>query len=172
MRRGGLAGEERDFLADDALGLGERRRALAVLRVEIVHARRVVEQDDVEGVLLRAGQRARNRASRKPANNTSKIRSSNKMICSIMTRRRFRFCDLSRNSIAAQRTRRKRMRLIRWMMIGELINAVPAAIAQGFRKRSNIGLPVVLCSLSVVSCQLSVVLCQWFFVLCSWSVAG
>ena len=41
----------------------------------------------------------------------------------MMRRRRLRFCDLSRNSMAAQRTRLKRMRLIKWMMIGRLIKA-------------------------------------------------
>ena len=54
----------------------------------------------------------------------------------MMSRRRLRFCDLSRNSIAAQRTRLKRMRLMRWMMIGELTSSPPAAMYQGCRNSS------------------------------------
>ncbi len=38
------------------------------------------------------------------------------------------FCDLRRNSIAAHRMRLKRMRLIRWMMIGALTSSPPAAM--------------------------------------------
>ena len=45
----------------------------------------------------------------------------------MISRRRLRFCDLSRNSIAAQRRRLKRMRLIRWMMMGALMSAPAAA---------------------------------------------
>ena len=41
----------------------------------------------------------------------------------MMSLRRLRFCDLSKNSIAAQRTRLKRMRLMRWIRIGALTSA-------------------------------------------------
>src|SRR5438270_11618539 len=67
------------------------------------------------------------------------MRSMSRMSCSMMRRRRLRFCDLSRNSIAAQRMRRKRMRLIRWMMIGELTSAPPTTMLAGLRKNSNMG---------------------------------
>src|SRR6266404_2396758 len=67
------------------------------------------------------------------------MRSSRRISCSMISRRRFRFCDLSRNSIAAQRTRLKRMRLIRWMMMGELISAPPIAMLRGLANSSNMG---------------------------------
>ena len=57
---------------------------------------------------------------------TRKQRRARSRSCSMMSRRRLRFCDLSKNSIAAQRTRLKRIRLIRWMMIGRLTRAAPA----------------------------------------------
>src|SRR5262245_66159306 len=57
------------------------------------------------------------------------------MSCSMISRRRLRFCDLSRNSIAAQRRRRKRMRLMRWMMIGALMSAPPATMNHGLRNK-------------------------------------
>ena len=60
----------------------------------------------------------------------------------MMSLRRLRFCDLSRNSIAAQRTRLKRMRLIRWMMIGELMSSAPAIIVNGLAKRDSIVMPL------------------------------
>src|SRR4051794_34868429 len=70
---------------------------------------------------------------------TSKIRRSNRINCSMMSRRRLRFGDFSKNSIAAQRTRRKRMRLIRWMMMGELTRAPPIAMLRGLANSSNMG---------------------------------
>src|SRR5262249_34362077 len=78
------------------------------------------------------------RDTRTTASITSRQRRARSSSCSMMSRRRLRFCDLSRNSIAAQRTRRKRMRLIRWMMIGTLIRAEPARRNPGLRN-SNIG---------------------------------
>src|SRR2546421_583555 len=54
------------------------------------------------------------------------------MSCSMMSRRRVRFWALSRNSIAAQRMRLKRMRLIRWMMIGTLASAAAPHLGQVF----------------------------------------
>ncbi len=50
----------------------------------------------------------------------------------MMSLRRLRFCDLSKNSIAAQRMRLKRMRLMRWIRIGALTSAPPAAMNHGF----------------------------------------
>ena len=73
-------------------------------------------------------EKPRKRAMRNPASTTSRQRRASRMSCSMISRRRLRFCDLSRNSIAAQRTRRKRIRLIRWMMIGALTSAAPATI--------------------------------------------
>src|SRR5262245_51846627 len=69
------------------------------------------------------------------------MRSKSRMICSIIRLRRLRFCDLSRNSIAAHGTRRKRMRLMRWIMIGELTSAAPAIIVYGLRNALNIENP-------------------------------
>src|SRR5207248_6309249 len=45
--------------------------------------------------------------------------------------------DLSRNSMAAHRTRLKRMRLIRWMMIGELMRAAPMTMLRGLANSSS-----------------------------------
>src|SRR5262249_41060538 len=64
-------------------------------------------------------------------------RSAKRSSCSMISRRRLRFCDLSRNSMAAQRTRLKRMRLMRWMMIGRLSRALPARRYPGFKNDSN-----------------------------------
>src|SRR5262249_51055833 len=81
----------------------------------------------------------RKRASKSPASSTNRMRRASRMSCSMMSRRRLRFCDLSRNSMAAQRIRRKRIRLIRWMMMGELIRAPPTIMLAGLRKSvSNI----------------------------------
>ena len=57
----------------------------------------------------------------------------------MMSRRRVRFCALSRNSIAAQRIRLKRMRLIRWMMIGTLIERGGNEQEPGIEKQANHG---------------------------------
>src|SRR4051794_39344060 len=50
-----------------------------------------------------------------------------------------RFWALSRNSIAAHLTRRYRIRLIRWMMIGTLTRAAPARNVHGLRNCDSIG---------------------------------
>src|SRR5579864_1306822 len=76
------------------------------------------------------------RATRKAASSTRRMRNSSRMSCSIMSRRRLRFWDLSRNSIAAQRRRLKRMRLMRWMRMGELTRAPPATMYHGCKKNS------------------------------------
>ena len=55
-----------------------------------------------------------------PADTSKDAQSKSSSNCSMMSRRRLRFCDLIRNSMAAQREARlKGMRLIRWMAIGE-----------------------------------------------------
>src|SRR5438105_7447383 len=69
------------------------------------------------------------------------MRSRSRINCSMINRRRLRFCDLSKNSIAAQRTRLKRIRLIRWIMMGELISAPPIAMLSGLANSSNMGAP-------------------------------
>ncbi len=76
------------------------------------------------------------RATRKPASSTSRQRRARRMSCSMMRRRRLRFWDLRRNSIAAQRMRLKRMRLIRWIRMGELTRIPPATMYQGCRNIS------------------------------------
>src|SRR5207249_8572309 len=48
-------------------------------------------------------------------------------------------CALSRNSIAAHFTRRNRMRLIRWMMMGVLTSSAPATKVHGLRNAESIG---------------------------------
>ena len=60
------------------------------------------------------------------------------MSCSMMSLRRIRFCALSRNSIAAHRTRRNRIRLMRWMMIGALTRSAAGGHVNGFRKNDSI----------------------------------
>src|SRR2546423_1497619 len=70
---------------------------------------------------------------------TSRMRKSSRINCSMMSRRRVRFCDFSKKSIAAQRTRLKRMRLMRWMMMGELMSAPPIAMLRGLANSSNMG---------------------------------
>ena len=88
------------------------------------------------------------RATRKPARATRRQRRASRISCSMMSRRRLRFCDLSRNSIAAQRMRLKRMRLIRWMMIGALTRAAPAIMYAGLRNSQTWrGVPLVAGSL-------------------------
>src|SRR5438105_4881897 len=86
-----------------------------------------------------ANEKPRNLAKSSPARRTSKMRRASRMSCSMMSRRRLRFCDLRRNSMAAQRTRLKRMRLIRWMMIGELMRAPPMTMFAGFKNSSYMG---------------------------------
>src|SRR5262249_9628652 len=76
--------------------------------------------------------------TKRTAMTMSRQRKSRSRSCSMMSRRRLRFCDLRRNSIAAQRMRLKRMRLIRWMMIGELTRAPPATTYAGLVNRGNI----------------------------------
>src|SRR5262245_25184986 len=79
----------------------------------------------------------RKRASNTPASSTKMQRKASRMSCSMMSRRRLRFCDFNRNSIAAQRMRLKRRRLIRWMMIGELMRTAPRTMLAGLRNSSN-----------------------------------
>src|SRR6266852_5846349 len=77
------------------------------------------------------------RATSKPTKPTSRQRRARRSNCSRISRRRLRFCDLSRNSIAAQRMRLKRIRLIKWMMIGTLMSRIPAIISHGLRNALN-----------------------------------
>jgi len=115
-----------DLLGDHLAGLFQAvHLRLVGGRLPLVgHARAVVDDHQMlGGAVVAAGQVE---PATRSISRMRRIRSSN---CSTIIFRFIFFCAFSRNSIAAQRIRLNRIRLIRWMTIGADTSRPPARAA-------------------------------------------